>query len=82
MRLRGGTDFGKPTRFSCKNGEVEPAFREHLLMRQSDLYRDGNFKLVAKWGKCVNVLGLGGGGELCLEIISATLTVLDFVANY
>ena len=43
-----------------QNEEVEVAFREYLLMRQSDLYRYGNFKLVANWGKCINVLGVGG----------------------
>jgi hypothetical protein len=53
--------FGKPTAFTCKNEGVEMAFREYLRMRRSDLYRDGNFKLGAKWGKCLNVLG----GGLC-----------------
>jgi hypothetical protein len=31
-----------------QNEEVEVAFREYLRMRESDLYRYGNFKLVAK----------------------------------
>jgi len=44
-----GTEFGTPTRFHCKN-------EEDLLMRPSDLYRYRNFKLVAKWGKCINLL--------------------------
>jgi hypothetical protein len=41
MRLRGSTDFGKPTRITCKNEEVEMAFRGYLRTRRSDLYHDG-----------------------------------------
>ena len=51
-----GTEFSTPTRFHRKNEEVEVAFREYLRMRPSDLYRYGNFKLVAKLGKRINVL--------------------------
>jgi len=40
------------------------AFREYVRMRQSDLYRDGNFRLLAQWGRFITVLGLGGD---CVE---------------
>jgi hypothetical protein len=76
-----GTEFGKPTRFTCKNEEVEMAFRQYLRMRQSVLYRDGNFILLAQWGKFINVLGLGEGGVLRNNSVSATLTTCDFVAT-
>ena len=42
--------------FNAKNEEVEVAFREYLGIRLSDLYRHDNFKLAAKWGKCITML--------------------------
>jgi hypothetical protein len=60
-----------------QNEEVEVAFREYLRMRHSDLYRYGNFKLLAKWGKCINVLGWG----LWNNCAAATLTAFNLVAN-
>jgi len=55
------------------------AFREYLQMRQSHLYRDRNFRLLARWGKFISVFGLGGG--LINNWFSATLTTFDFVAT-
>jgi hypothetical protein len=52
-----GTEFGTPTSFHCKNEEVEVAFREYLRMRPSPSHRYGNFNLLAKLGKCINMLG-------------------------
>ena len=63
-----------------QNEEVEVAFREYLLMRQSDLYRYGNFKLVANWGKCINVLGVGVV-VLFNICAAATFTVFSCVAT-
>jgi hypothetical protein len=39
------------------NEEVEMAVREWLWMQEHDLYRNGIFKLVPRWDKCINVLG-------------------------
>jgi hypothetical protein len=39
------------------NEEVEMAVGEWLRMQEPDFYRDGIFKLVPKWDKCINVLG-------------------------
>jgi hypothetical protein len=39
------------------NGEVEMAVGEWLRVQEPDCYRDGIFKLVPKWDKCINVLG-------------------------
>jgi hypothetical protein len=33
------------------------AVRERLRMQQPDPYRDGIFKFVPRWDKCINVLG-------------------------
>jgi hypothetical protein len=43
-------------RFHC-NAEVEMAVGEWLGMQQPDFYRDGIFKLVPRWDKCIGVLG-------------------------
>jgi hypothetical protein len=39
------------------NEEVEMAVNEWLCMQEPDFYRDGIFKLVPKWDKCISVLG-------------------------
>jgi hypothetical protein len=38
------------------NEEVEMAVGEWLRMQEPDFYRDGIFKLVPRWDKCINVL--------------------------
>ena len=58
------------------------AFREYLRMRRSDLYGDGNFRLLAQWGKFINVIVFGGDGVVLRNnCFSATLTTFDFVAT-
>jgi hypothetical protein len=58
------------------------AFREYLRIRQSDLYRDGNFGLLAQWGRFIDVLVLGRGGVVLRnDCVSATLTTFYFVAT-
>jgi hypothetical protein len=52
-----GTEFGEPTKITCKNKEVDMDFREYLRTRRSDLNREVYFKLVVKWGRCINVFG-------------------------
>jgi hypothetical protein len=45
---------------SCRihnNEEVELAFGNWLRIQEPDFYRDGVFKLVPRWDKCINVLG-------------------------
>jgi hypothetical protein len=39
------------------NEEVETAVGKWLRMQETDLYRDGIFKLVLRWDKSINVLG-------------------------
>jgi hypothetical protein len=39
------------------NEEAEMAVRGLLRMQRPDFYRDGIFKLVPRWEKCINVLG-------------------------
>jgi hypothetical protein len=39
------------------NEEVEMAVGEWLRMQEPDFYRDGIFKLVPRWDKCISVLG-------------------------
>jgi hypothetical protein len=39
------------------NEEVEIAVDEWLRMQKPNFYRDGIFKLVPRWDKCINVLG-------------------------
>jgi hypothetical protein len=39
------------------NEEVEMAVGERLRMQEPDFYRDGIFKLVPRWDKCISVLG-------------------------
>jgi hypothetical protein len=39
------------------NEEVEMVAGEWLRMQEPDFYRDGIFKLVPRWDKCINVLG-------------------------
>jgi hypothetical protein len=40
------------------NEEVEMVVRELLRMQQPDFYREGIFKLVPEWDKCINILGI------------------------
>jgi hypothetical protein len=60
----GGTEFGTATGVTAEWGGGV-AFGGYLGMRRSDLYRCGNFKLLANWVKCINVLGRA----LCCAII-------------
>jgi hypothetical protein len=39
------------------NEEAEMAVRGLLRMQEPDFYRDGIFKLVPRWEKCISVLG-------------------------
>jgi hypothetical protein len=39
------------------NEEVEIAAPEWLCMQEIDFYGNGIFKLVPRWGKCINVFG-------------------------
>jgi hypothetical protein len=39
------------------NEEVEMAVSEWLGMQQPDFYRDGIFKLVPRWDRCIGVVG-------------------------
>jgi hypothetical protein len=53
---QGGTEFGTPTGFTCKMRKWNWLF-VNIYECDSLTYRYGNFKLLAKWGKCINVLG-------------------------
>jgi hypothetical protein len=39
--------------------KAEMTVSEWLQMQEPDLYRDGVFKLVLRWDRCINVLGEG-----------------------